>query len=387
MSSKQNPAEQSKSATNRGMRLTSLLHLGYQLASFTVSQTASLVNRLPIEIHLNIFEHLTPINQPLLGAPCIFLYNAYKKYFVEGQSAAGSLVNASPTSMTRNRVIIRPSLTIACAYGGSEIEALPLFLSIMDGHAYEGPELSKTRAAIQTSSTPSGLSTPKEKPKISECASAKSSIQISDLVKRLSPEIHERIFLELGPASRRLLGATCHTFYEIYKKHHFDKQIIIRLSEAATALHGPALHPAPNFIGTEQYQLILATWLCPATEIESDAWADRTASRRAKIARERLAALEWTCHVENRKMSKQERGRLTREGTEPAKKNTSFRMFWYQENVVSMARRHDGWYLVPYLVYVKGEKEPQVRYAPRHHGKRKKGYSMRVPSGRGVWEI
>ncbi|CZR64482.1 uncharacterized protein PAC_14380 [Phialocephala subalpina] len=260
----------------------------------------------------------------------------------------------------------------------------------MDEKSHESPTGSRIIASIAIPSPPITPSSSMANLTTSMPAGTKTSTQSSDLVKRLSPETHKRIFLLLGPAGRRLLGATCHTFYEIYKKHHFDKQIIVHISEAATPLHGPVLHPEPNLIGSEQYQLILATWLCPGHVLQSDKWADRSAVRRAKLTSERRAADERKAQVEKRKISKGERAGPVKE-EQPIINNTDFRMAWLLQNVTVMARRHDGWYLIrcEEEVQVKGSKKKKkvFWYEPRHHGRREEGHSMRIESGRGVWEI
>ncbi|KAF8852740.1 hypothetical protein BDZ45DRAFT_749326 [Acephala macrosclerotiorum] len=53
----------------------------------------------------------------------------------------------------------------------------------------------------------------------------------SYLVKKLSTEVHNKIFKYLGPATQRILGATCRGLYDIYKNNHHEKAIVVSWSE------------------------------------------------------------------------------------------------------------------------------------------------------------
>ncbi|KUJ10879.1 uncharacterized protein LY89DRAFT_739860 [Mollisia scopiformis] len=83
--------------------------------------------------------------------------------------------------------------------------------------------------------------------------------QKSILVNELPLNIHCGIFKLLEPASQRILGATCVSFYETFNEHCDGKVIQAHLSEFATVNQG--------FTGTPAYQIFIHKWLfkdrCP----------------------------------------------------------------------------------------------------------------------------
>ncbi|KAF8854635.1 hypothetical protein BDZ45DRAFT_30988 [Acephala macrosclerotiorum] len=72
---------------------------------------------------------------------------------------------------------------------------------------------------------------------------------------KLPSELHREVFDLLGPASQRLLGATCSSLYRMYKEHYYEKDIVVSFGN-------------DNLIGasgTTQYRDILAQWLIPTS--------------------------------------------------------------------------------------------------------------------------
>ncbi|CZR64483.1 uncharacterized protein PAC_14381 [Phialocephala subalpina] len=94
--------------------------------------------------------------------------------------------------------------------------------------------------------------------------------QIGLLVKKLPVEFHREIFDKLGPATRRILGATCASLYEVFKAHYFEKTIIVSFHEAA------GVDGRLRFSNTPAYVDILASWLVPSLRKVDDTPRQRT---------------------------------------------------------------------------------------------------------------
>lgn len=82
--------------------------------------------------------------------------------------------------------------------------------------------------------------------------------QESALIKKLPKELHLEIFDRLGPAGQRLLGATCKSLYDPYKKHYYEETIVVKISEAAVKTHSGEV-----LVGSTLYRQILRNWLAP----------------------------------------------------------------------------------------------------------------------------
>ncbi|CZR64480.1 uncharacterized protein PAC_14378 [Phialocephala subalpina] len=92
--------------------------------------------------------------------------------------------------------------------------------------------------------------------------------QATSLLKKLPFDIHYLIFENLGPASRRILGAACSSFYDIYKSHFYNKQIAVHYNEASSAERG-----LPD---TRRFYNILTNWLIPREGIVTKEEAEQT---------------------------------------------------------------------------------------------------------------
>ncbi|KAF8852737.1 hypothetical protein BDZ45DRAFT_729989 [Acephala macrosclerotiorum] len=80
------------------------------------------------------------------------------------------------------------------------------------------------------------------------------------LLENLPNELHHQIFDLLGPATQRLLGATCYLYYSIYKDGYYTKEIIMNINEVKAPSYVSGVGLWGRHLGTLQYQHILAKW-------------------------------------------------------------------------------------------------------------------------------
>lgn len=86
------------------------------------------------------------------------------------------------------------------------------------------------------------------------------------LTKKLPIELLREIFDKLGPATRRVLGATCISLYDVFKTNYFKEGIVVNFQEAA----GAGL-PTLQCANSPEYIDILASWIVPSLRGSNDA--------------------------------------------------------------------------------------------------------------------
>lgn len=69
--------------------------------------------------------------------------------------------------------------------------------------------------------------------------------------------------LDYRPATKRLLGATCHQLYELYKADHYEEGISIHVKEI-TSVPRSLWYCTPLLLsGSEEFLDIITSWLAP----------------------------------------------------------------------------------------------------------------------------